>query len=56
MQLSASSITTATSTAGISDAQSTVVVAGFEAVGFVSSFTVIICSTSIEFPQSSVIL
>ena len=53
VQLSAASVTTETSAAGTSLIQSTVIPAGFEAVGGVISLTVMVWVTFIELPQSS---
>ena len=56
VQLSAASATTEISAAGISPIHSTVSPAGFEAVGGVMSLIVIVCDTTVTFPQSSVTL
>ena len=56
VQLSASSVTAVTSEAGTSAVHSTLTAAGLEAVGGVTSSTVIVWVTLIEFPQSSVTL
>ncbi len=56
VQLSASSVTTVISEAGTSKIHSTVTGNGLLAVGFVMSLTVIVWSTVIELPQSSVTL
>ena len=54
VQLSASSVTTATSGSGTSAEHCTVIAAGLLAVGNVVSSTVIVCVTLIELPQLSV--
>ena len=55
-QLSAASVTTLMSSVGTSSIHSTVTGSGLLAVGSVTSFTVIVCSTVIEFPAQSVTL
>jgi len=56
VQLSASSVTTVISGAGTSPEHWTLTGAGLLAVGSTVSSTVIVCSTVIELPQSSVTL
>lgn len=56
VQLSASSVTTVMSAAGTSPMHWTLTAVGLEAVGLVSSSTVIVCVTVIELLQSSVTL
>ena len=56
VQLSAASVTTEISAAGTSLIHSTVIPAGFEAVGGVISLTIMVWVTFIELPQSSVTL
>ena len=56
VQLSASSVTDVISFAGTSPIHSTFIADGFEAVGGVTSSTVIVWVTLIELPQSSVTL
>ena len=56
VQLSAASVITDTSAAGTSPTHSTSIPTGFDAVGGVISFIVIVWVTFIELPQSSVTL
>ena len=56
VQLSEASVITDTSAAGTSPTHSTTIPTGFDAVGGVISFIVIVWVTFIELPQSSVTL